>query len=410
MDNGIIVPLNFDAPIQTHLNLSYLEEQCHSRALIDYPDQELVSQRMLGVRYKDELDLQTVLLPHLISFADGCKMIQAGCEQLVDKGWYSLHHNLPYIPDKNICRGSTPKDDGTHKPTAENGAPRKSVSDTSGAPVVSQNEAIKQAEWHKEWKPTTPASLQALAILMHVSALATAAGSCLPIFFFSDDGAKFFNQIFLAPEQWHKAMTLLQQVGLAVWAAEYIAPFGVQCASNIAQGRASAHLIMRLVRDTMDAMEASAKLQPVEVNWIKARGATFQDASQSRLYYAKMFTDDMGSAVVGEDRCVRYLLSWFEVTTHFNILMRQLGCRLLWCGAIFLAIGLVTAALQKRVRAVYSLKVLLARKLTRSALQKLNGLLEHLKHVFALKHDVMANFHEAVGEVDHYNSKPRKTG
>ena len=37
-----------------------------------YPDQELVSMLLQGVQYKADLDLQIVLLPHLISFGAGC--------------------------------------------------------------------------------------------------------------------------------------------------------------------------------------------------------------------------------------------------------------------------------------------------------------------------------------------------
>ena len=58
-----------------------------------------------------------------------------------------------------------------------------------------------------------------------------------PIFFFSDDLAKMFNQLRLAPEQWWKAIRLLKDWNAkrALWCAEYVMPFGVQCASNIAQ-------------------------------------------------------------------------------------------------------------------------------------------------------------------------------
>jgi hypothetical protein len=152
LDEGIITPLDFEQPIDTHLSLAYLKKQYDPGPLQTYPVQELISQLMLGVRYKDELDLdlQIVLLPHLISFADGCKAIQEECESLVDKGWYSLHHMLPYLPFGNIPRGSTPKADGTHRPTSETGAPRKPKRDTEGVPVVPQNVAIKEKEWLPE--------------------------------------------------------------------------------------------------------------------------------------------------------------------------------------------------------------------------------------------------------------------
>ena len=80
-------------------------------------------------------------------------------------------------------------------------------------------------------------------------------------------------------------------------------PFGVQCASNIAQGRD--HLLVHLVRHVMDEMEAAAELLPVEVRWLHARRAALPAPAQTRLYYAEMFTDDMASAILGERRCVR---------------------------------------------------------------------------------------------------------
>ena len=73
VDSGGVVPVDFQRPLETHLNLEYLRWQCEQGYLQNYPDQELVSQLMLGVSYKDELDMQIVLLPHLISFDDGCK-------------------------------------------------------------------------------------------------------------------------------------------------------------------------------------------------------------------------------------------------------------------------------------------------------------------------------------------------
>ena len=101
---------------------------------------------MLGVRYKDGLDIQIVLLPHLISFVEGCTMIGEEVKGLVSKGWYSLHHLLPYVPFRKIPRGAVSKDDGTWRPTAEGGAPRKPIADSAGNPVVSQNTAIKMAD------------------------------------------------------------------------------------------------------------------------------------------------------------------------------------------------------------------------------------------------------------------------
>ena len=105
---------------------------------------------MLGVSYKEELDLQIVLLPHLISFADGCEQIQAEVKERVSQVRCSLHKLLPCVPFRNIPRGPTPKANGEARPTSEAGAPGKPTRDRMGNPVVPQNDAIKQTDWHKE--------------------------------------------------------------------------------------------------------------------------------------------------------------------------------------------------------------------------------------------------------------------
>ena len=64
MEEGIIRPVDFDAPLQSHLNLQQLAEE-----LLDWPGHghELVSFLLLGVlQYKAVIDYQVVLLPHLV--------------------------------------------------------------------------------------------------------------------------------------------------------------------------------------------------------------------------------------------------------------------------------------------------------------------------------------------------------
>ena len=134
-EGNVVLP-DFQVKVETHPNLEYLRWQCEKGLLKEYPDQELVSQLMLRVSYKDELDLQIVLLPHLISFVDGCKQIQAEVKELVSHGWYSLHESLPFVPFRNIPRGSIPKANGEMRPTSEAGAPRKPKTDRMGKPVV----------------------------------------------------------------------------------------------------------------------------------------------------------------------------------------------------------------------------------------------------------------------------------
>ncbi len=163
---GRVVPLDFAAPLETHLNLDYLKVLCEGGVLTDYPDQQLISQLLLGVRYRDTLDMQIVLLPHLISFGAGCVEIQDEMHELADKGWYSFHNELPFVPFRNIPRGSTPKTDGTHRPTSELGAPRHPVFDRAGKEVVPHNVSIGLNKWEKEVKPTMGQFMQALSVLL----------------------------------------------------------------------------------------------------------------------------------------------------------------------------------------------------------------------------------------------------
>jgi hypothetical protein len=60
------VPLDFTLPIETHLNVAYLAER-----LNDYPDQRLLSYLLEGVRLEADVELQTVLVPHLMSLPKG---------------------------------------------------------------------------------------------------------------------------------------------------------------------------------------------------------------------------------------------------------------------------------------------------------------------------------------------------
>ena len=126
---GIVVPLDYSQPIHTHLNLDWIREQMDNGCLRGYQDQEILSQLLLGVRYKDKVDLQLVLIPHLISFGDGCVSIQRTKEEQVELGWYSLHKSLPYAPARLLCHGATEKGDD-YRETTDGGQPRHDVVDT----------------------------------------------------------------------------------------------------------------------------------------------------------------------------------------------------------------------------------------------------------------------------------------
>lgn len=310
---GIVVPLDHSATFQTHLNLDYLLEQCESGFLVDYPDQEILSHLFLGARYKDDLELQLVLLPHLLSFADGCNEIQAEVEELTKQGWYSLHSSLPFAPGRNIPRGIAPKAGGKKRPTSEVGAPRTHVADTEGHPVVPQNVAIKAADWAPEWKPTVAQFLQALAVLLMLPAWQACQSFSSPTTKQNATTSCVFHQ------NSTQAMCLLldRTDGSARWVSERVLPFGVACASTIAQSWG--HVVMTIVRGVMDTMEAACGGQSdAERSWHAARAGHFSDKKQCRLYYADLYTDDAAAAIIGVARTVRFLVAWFETTTRLH--------------------------------------------------------------------------------------------
>eukprot|EP00965_Chrysotila_dentata_P071002 2346390-Pleurochrysis_carterae.AAC.1 len=68
-------------PIQTHLNLPFLEKR-----LRGYPDQRLVSFVLEGVRLEADVELQTVLVPHLTSLPLGYASVRKEIRRLHEKG------------------------------------------------------------------------------------------------------------------------------------------------------------------------------------------------------------------------------------------------------------------------------------------------------------------------------------
>eukprot|EP00965_Chrysotila_dentata_P075755 2502999-Pleurochrysis_carterae.AAC.1 len=75
-------PLDYDAPLETHLNVDFLRS-----ALADYPDQSLLSYLLDGVRLDADVELQTVLVPHLASLPPGYEIVRKEIRRLHSKGW-----------------------------------------------------------------------------------------------------------------------------------------------------------------------------------------------------------------------------------------------------------------------------------------------------------------------------------
>ena len=82
------------APATTHLNLPF--------AVLfsgDYPDRELFSTLEFGVDFDaDNLEMQVVLPPHLLSLAGGLSKVQSDIAGRAGRGWYEVFDRLLFNP------------------------------------------------------------------------------------------------------------------------------------------------------------------------------------------------------------------------------------------------------------------------------------------------------------------------
>ncbi len=98
---GIILPMDFLAPISTELNIDLID-----KLLSWCPDRELLDHLRFGVDFKADLPLQTVLLPHMSSLAPNFELVQNELLRLKDKGWHHLMHSVPFWPCRINPNGS----------------------------------------------------------------------------------------------------------------------------------------------------------------------------------------------------------------------------------------------------------------------------------------------------------------
>ena len=136
------VPLNFHAPLETHLNLDFLRQN-----LADYPDRHLVANLMDGVRLEADVELHTVLVPHLTSLSMGFESVENELRRLHSlaeggRRWYEFFSGFPFWPMYLNGQGSTAKKDtDVWRRTTEGGGPRQEVFDETGLRALSINEA-----------------------------------------------------------------------------------------------------------------------------------------------------------------------------------------------------------------------------------------------------------------------------
>jgi hypothetical protein len=77
LSEGIITPVDFGAPTSSHLNQALIAE-----LMLGHPDQELACFMAEGVRFKDDVELQIVLMPHLLSLREGYASLVSEVDKL----------------------------------------------------------------------------------------------------------------------------------------------------------------------------------------------------------------------------------------------------------------------------------------------------------------------------------------
>ena len=90
---GWAVPIDESIASPSHLNLDFYSEMGSG-----YPDQEIISFILLGVRYIADLPVQIVLLPHPKSFlpVQATYLEEAG--RFVTRGWTMVLDEVPMLP------------------------------------------------------------------------------------------------------------------------------------------------------------------------------------------------------------------------------------------------------------------------------------------------------------------------
>ena len=99
-------PLDTHAPLEHTLNTDYFR-----RRLRDYPNQRILSFIVEGVRPRADVELQTVLVPHLMSLANGFDSVVKELKRMAapELGWYSMHASFPFWPMYSLGEGAQPR-------------------------------------------------------------------------------------------------------------------------------------------------------------------------------------------------------------------------------------------------------------------------------------------------------------
>ena len=431
------VPLDLTLPLQSGLQLHVLQ-----RRLSHYPDQELLSHLIEGVRLGGDVELQTVLVPHLISLPKGFVSVRQELYRLQALDWYRFFSHIPFWPMSFNGQGAAARKHSTrYRRSTECGGPRKECLDETGLAALSLNDAATRRHfprWYStrlgepEWdawleikglldasargtpSPVIPEIKPTLWKIMHDFSILLAAGRLLdePVYIFGDDARDHFNQLALSPEAWNQLGVIFLHEPSDLFKAQpdharlfFVSErrlgFGAKRGSLIAQRFSEA--VLTLLREDMDAAEAAQvpDMRPSALAWRERRAAVAHRGdgdvlAASRLYLIEMYTDDALMGVVGLERALRLLITWQRLVASIGLLMappekRNIGTWAPWLGIlIFAGIGLVIVPKDKLLRTTERLSSILRGQRTEfSEYRSLIGMLEHLRCVNCAPSSVM---------------------
>jgi site-specific DNA-cytosine methylase len=393
--------LDFHEDAHVTFNKEFLAQE-----LAKFPDQELLSFMLGGVIFKADLELQLVMLPHLLSLANGFASVETELKRLQSKGWYEFFANIPFIPCRCQPQGSVPRKlEDRWRRILNGGAPHKKTLDTAGRPVVPLNEAAKMnfgdeyiskecrqhntakrqlcSKWPKELKPKVADLMHDNMVLRRVADMDDE-----PCFVFGDDLKDWFHQFRLAAQEFWKvcifflALDESHTLGYS-FAAEYCLAMGLFMSSGIAQRAANMIMDTFTKYALIDEDRHKHELTTSQAAWLKGRRDINARLRQDRLFACCMYTDDSNVQVVGVARTVRLLKVWHWVTRSMGLQMahyrkRHIGTGIETLGAyIYLALGLTIFPEHKVVAALAALRLVILGELNLGEYRKLLGLLEH---------------------------------
>ena len=418
--DGYYLPLDFSAPLPTHLNTSAYFDALGD----DYPDQSLRHQVKYGALFFADLDLQIVVCPHLLSLADGFANVDKELRRLRSLGYVEFNNNeesafvrgtsaegtvdvqlvivaFGILPCRCTPQGTRARKLEPDRPRriSDCGAPRKTCRDGSGTVVSSLNDAIGfksclrdgTQKFPTESKPRLQTAMRDNAVLQSAARVWRE-----PVLLFNDDTKDCFNQMFLHPSEiWKTSVLWLKLSEIAsecqyTHVIEHVFGYGIGNASGFAQrfGNSLLALVARRM-DEVDApfLAAEAAASPSCAAWLaRRREITLRTGhNEERLYSCFIYTDDPVFQCVGFSRFIRLLTCWREVTTMVGLRMaiaakRQAGSSVLWTGLrLHGTFGVASIPPSKRTRAIAELKrVAAGNKMRLDDAQSLAGLLEHL--------------------------------